>query len=357
MSTTSDQALGTLLSQAAPQIAREDLAAALWHHWQLSGQLSPLTGERDLNFQLKTDAGSYLVKLANPAESRAMSEFQTLALLHVARQDPSLPVSRVILPEQGLWHELPQGRLRVYSWLEGQPMPGVPASDALAHDSGVMLARLAQALRDFSHPADDYRLLWDIKQAADLLPLLPAIADAQIRDEAAAFLPFFAAEIAPKLQDLPRQVCHNDLNRHNLLVDPQDHHRIAGILDFGDMVRTLRICDLAVAACYQIDPARPLARLSQMVEGYASVQPLLAREIALLFDLITARMVTSLAIGGWRAASHPENAEYILRNTPAAQAGLQAFRSLGRDEATQAFQAAADRGAQSPNRPSERTKA
>jgi hypothetical protein len=55
------------------------------------------------------------------------------------------------------------------------------------------------------------------------------------------------------------------------------------------------------------------------------MNPLTAPEIALLPDLISARLVTTLTISAWRAARYPENAPYILRNAPISRAGLDAL--------------------------------
>lgn len=338
-----DEALGALLTLPKPEVAAGVIEGALAQHWGLAGKMQPLAGERDLNFCLTTAAGTkYLVKLTHPAESPAMTEFQTGAMVHVADRDPSLPVPRVIRPADGaLWVALPEGRLRMFTWLEGEPMSSGPRSDAQARASGEMLARLTRALRDYSHPAADHVLLWDIRQTPRLLPLLPSIADETLRSGAGAFVARFTTGITPRLADLPWQVCHSDLNPHNLLVDPAQPDQITGLIDFGDMVYTPRICDLGVAAAYQIDPARPLERLSEFVAGYTSVLPLTAPELDLLFDMITARMITTLSITSWRAARYPENAPYILRNAPSARAGLAAFRAIGADAATRAFHLAA----------------
>ena len=64
--------------------------------------------------------------------------------------------------------------------------------------------------------------------------------------------------IAPQFPDWRWQVVHNDLNPHNVLCAPDAPDRIAGVLDFGDMVRTPLVCDLAVAAAYRIDRDDPI---------------------------------------------------------------------------------------------------
>lgn len=336
--TTADTALGTLLSVPPPVLSEPALLQALAQGWGLGGRLSPLTSERDLNHRLDTGTARYLVKVTNPAEARAMTDFQTRAFLHVAAQDPAVPVARLVPAQDGgLWQETPAGLLRVFSWLEGEPLHALPRSPALAAAGGGALARLTAALAGYAHPAADHVLLWDIKQLPRLAPLLPAIADPGTRAGAEAFVADFAARIAPRLAGLPAQVCHADFNPWNLLADAATA-QVTGILDFGDMVRTPRVCDLAVAASYQIDPGAPLPGLVAFVGGYSAILPLRPEETELLFDLITARMITTLAIAGWRAARQPENAAYILRNTPSARAGLAAFRRIGRQAVTEALQ-------------------
>lgn len=329
-----EAALGALLSVPPPVLSPAALHDHLAAGWGLGGDLSPLTSERDLNHRLDSADGRFLVRLTNPAEPPAMTDFQTRAHLHVAARAPGLPVPRLIPTRDGApWRATPAGLMRVFTWLEGTPLHARPRSPELARESGAALAELTAALADFTHPAADHPLLWDIRQAARLAPLLPAIGDAAIRAEAESFVATFAPDIAPRLAALPFQICHNDFNPWNLLADGG---RITGILDFGDMVWTARVCDLGVAAAYQIDPAAPGESLAAFLAGYRGRLPLLPGEAALLYDLITARMITTLAIAGWRAARQPENAPYILRNVPAAQAGLAALRALGREAVARA---------------------
>ena len=127
----------------------------------------------------------------------------------------------------------------------------------------------------------------------------------------------------------PRQVIHGDFNPHNLLADPADPSHLTGILDFGDMTLSHRICDLAVAASYLIDPTDPTSLLIPLTQPYHQANPLTAQELHLLPDLITARLVTTLTISAWRAARYPENAPYILRNAPTSRAGLDALTNPG----------------------------
>lgn len=301
------------------------LATLVHDHWGLTGKLHPLTSERDQNHRLDTAQGSFTLKLANPAEPSALTDFQTKALLHTARNAPDLPTPRVIPTLDGRpILPTPEGALRLLTWLPGTPLAHLPRTPALASAIGTALGRLDATLAHFRHPAADHHLLWDIRNTRDLAPLTPAVAE-DLRPRIAAFLDRFQTDIAPALAQLPRQVIHGDFNPHNLLADPKRPETLTGILDFGDMTLSHRICDLAVAASYLIEPKDPPSLLVPLTQAYHRANPLTAQEIALLPDLITARLVTTLTITGWRAARHPENAAYILRNAPTSRAGLDAL--------------------------------
>ena len=72
---------------------------------------------------------------------------------------------------------------------------------------------------------------------------------------------------------------------------------MTGLIDFGDVVYTARVCGLAVAGAYamqgQPDPARAVVPL---VRGYHEVAPLREDELAVLFELMRARLEMSVAM-------------------------------------------------------------
>ena len=334
---------GSLLSLPPPCLAPDSLARLAREHWGVDGWLTRLVSERDLNHRLDTDSASYTLKLANPAEPAAMTDFQTAALLHVAATDPGLPTPRALAARDGRTIvRLPEGALRLLSWCPGTSLARVPLVPALAASVGATLARLTQCLAGFDHPGANHVLLWDIRQFPRLAPLLPALpADLQARAQALGGR--FKASIGPALARLPTQIVHADFNLHNLLTDAEDPTRVTGILDFGDMVRTPRICDLAVAASYLVNPQDPLSLVIPLVAAYHARLPLLPEEIALIPDLITARMLITLTISSWRAARYPENAEYILRNAPSARDGLNALAGVGPAELSDVLLSACER--------------
>ncbi|HLQ19798.1 MAG TPA: phosphotransferase, partial [Tabrizicola sp.] len=163
---------GSLLSLPPPQVPPQALAALVATHWGLTGTLHPLTSERDQNHRLDTATASFTLKLANPAEHAALTDFQTQALLHTAQHAPDLPTPHV-LPTRDGRHTLPtpDGALRLLTWLPGTPLAHLLRAPALATAIGAALGQLDATLARFHHPAADHHLLWDVQNTPDLAPL------------------------------------------------------------------------------------------------------------------------------------------------------------------------------------------
>ena len=302
-------AAGALLDRQPPAVSLEDAEAVAAAYFGVAGTASTLSAERDCNFRLATAEGSLLLKVSNPAEDPAAIAAQTLALLHIADRDPSLPVPRVRPTLQGesilLWPS-PVGvlRVRLLSYLPGQPLNRVATSPARQRSIGALLGRLARALQDFDHPGTRRPLLWDITGAGELAVLLRYIADPDRRALASRFLTAFQDHAAPRLGRLRQQVLHNDFNPHNLLADPDAPGVLTGIIDFGDMVHAALINDIATAAAYDIGAdGHPLDHAGALVAGYHAVNPLRPEEIDILFDLIATRQVMSATINSWLGAA------------------------------------------------------
>lgn len=336
------QALGDTLESAPPRINQATASALVHRHYGIRATATAFACERDATFRLTAaDGQSFTLKISNPAEAPLDTNFQTEAMLWVARADPGLPVPRVLSAEDGRYEipvQLEDGRtsvLRMLTWLDGVPVAQAGVSPALRHDMGRILARLGLALRDFDHPRAAQDIQWDIKNALRLRPLIAAVPPGPVRRQVSEELDRFEADVQPMLDGLRQQVVHNDLNPHNVLLGLQDTGRVSGVLDFGDMVRTPLVADLAVAASYMTHhPDGALHSVTDMVAAYHGVVPLLAVEIGLLRDLIVARLVTTIVITEWRAARYPQNAPYILRNNGSARAGLNRFATLPHQDVT-----------------------
>jgi len=328
---------GLRAATAVPETLAQRLVA---EHYGLIAAVHRLDSERDQNFRLRTlDGREFVLKIANPAEERAVTNLQTEALLHLAAADPGLPVPRIFPARNGMTEldiAFDDGSTRVVrllSFLAGTPMHATEASAALRRSLGRCAASLARGLRDFSHAGANHKLLWDLQHAAELRSLIGAV-PSERRGLVEHVLDDFEARALPVLPHLPSQPVHNDLNPHNIVVNPETCADIAGIIDFGDLTWTARVNDLAIAAAYQVaDVDDPLAPACEMIAAYHEVLPLEPAEFDVLFDLIATRMAMTIVISSWRAARYPANRDYILRNNGAAWARLRRVTTLSRDHA------------------------
>ena len=177
------------------------------------------------------------------------------------------------------------------SYLPGRQLGDVRQTAGLRHNLGCAIAHLARALRSFFHPAAGRELLWDLKHASKLRPHLVEIPDRARRQLAEEALDRFDARAATVLPSLRAQVIHSDANDWNVIVDPTDAERIAGIIDFGDIVHSALINDVGIAlATTIVDLEAPIEAACEIVAGYHAVTPLQPDELGILFELWLGRL-------------------------------------------------------------------
>ncbi|MDH3545581.1 MAG: phosphotransferase [Gammaproteobacteria bacterium] len=339
-----------VLTVPPPALSGDDAADILSDHYNIAGKLRPLTSERDQNFVVATASGEqFVLKISNSAEVAAVTDLQTAALLHIAETMPELPVPRLVHTVNGdsiltiVAADRRPHRVRVLTWLDGVPIRRAEWAPECAATLGTCLARLGHALRNFEHAAADYALLWDLKRAVLLRDLLEYVGDTALRALCERRLDVFETRVLPKLDDVRWQVIHNDLNPSNVLVDAQDARMIKGIIDFGDIVRSPLIVDIAVAAAYLMrDKDDVLEDVLAFVAAYCEVEPLEPAEIDLLFDLILTRSAMTILITHWRVMRYPENREYIVRSETGARKMLERMSGVFTQDVTARLRDACD---------------
>ncbi|MFN8169871.1 MAG: phosphotransferase [Candidatus Nanopelagicales bacterium] len=290
--------------------------------------------ERDDTFRLTAGDARFVLKVANPADDPALVAMQCEALAHVAAVDPQVPVPRVVPDLSGAAHSVVEGAdgeprtVRLLTFLPGRTLDYAATTAAQRASLGRTVGRLSAALAGFEHPAADRVLAWDLQHVGGLRPQLEHVVDPRTRDDVAAELDRFDAVTAPGLAAVRHQVVHNDVNVDNVVVDEAGD--VAGILDFGDMVRTAVVADRAVAMSYAVgadgsvaDGALdPWAAPYDLARGFADVRPLEPDELALLPHLVRARLAQRLLVNSWLAASNPDNAHYTARSVATATLAL-----------------------------------
>jgi hydroxylysine kinase len=317
--TQSPSSLDTIavLAPVAPEIEVADL---LMRGYGLQGKLSPLVSERDQNFRLDaTNGRQFVVKIASSAEPAQITDFQIQALLHLEASACTIAVPRVIRTLRGeASSSLPIADtshvLRVVSYVPGRPVEGTVPGPGLAYALGQCVAELDRALGDFSHAGESQVLLWDMQRASELRGLMTHVSDPDLQAILHICLDDFEERAAPLFPALRTQVIHNDLNAGNVLITDTEPATVAGVIDFGDMLRAPLVVDVAIAAaCLRSTDDNALAATQALVAGFDSIVSLEDREIELLFDLIRMRLATTITILHWRKSARSEDDAYLKK--------------------------------------------
>jgi len=353
------ETLDPSVAAARPLVDAETAASLAATLWGRRGVATELPSERDRVFRIDRaaddgpgagpddgpgtgpDDGPAILKIANALETAAAIEAECamLARVHAAGTGTRVPLP--IPTSDGLPLVAVElgGRThiaRLQSFVPGTPLPDVtPFGPGLQEGLGRLVASVDRALEGLDTPARERSIVWDPRGAAALIrEHASAIAHPRRRALLEAVLEGVERRVAPRADDLPVGLIHNDAHGDNVIVDPgatDASPRIVGLVDFGDALRTWTIAGLATASAYAGFGRRdPVATFARLARGYAAVRPPTAAEADVLFDLIRLRLALSVTISAVRAVHEPENA-YLSTSEAPAWALLEALGSTSAD--------------------------
>ena len=215
----------------------------------VDGEATPLDGERDRNFRIDGPDGSFVLKIGNPADPAEVVEMQVLAMEHALRADATLPIAH---PRRTLdrrptgavddRRRRPRRPARQPDRRDGRSRPG-PRPRRARRAVGVAVARLDQALAGFAPSA---------RSARHPLGCHPA-------SRAASEARSHRSQSTGARRALARPVRRRDRRVAGAragLDDPRRRQprrtssptattrdRVAGIVDFGDLVHARTVID------------------------------------------------------------------------------------------------------------------
>ena len=351
-------------SRVTPPFSPAEAARIALDFYSLCADARPLPGEYDDNFHLATpDGRAFVLKIMHVAREDSFVDMQCRALAHLAERAPHLALPRVIPNSTGQLFahvQTADGARRIVwllSFLPGSTLAEVqPHTPELLESLGRLLAEMDAALLDFSHPAANRILKWDLSRSLWAREKLSAVVDPQRRALAEHFLNLFEQEAVPRLHRLRRSVIYGDGNDHNALVGPASSkpREVVSVIDFGDMHTGLTVAEPAVAAAYAIlGKDDPLSAAGSVLAGYHRCFPLNDDEIAVFFTLMTTRLAVSVINSAHRKSLIPDDAYVTVTEAPA-WAALERLAQIPLPRANERLLAATSspRKAQSPDRSS-----
>jgi len=334
-----------------PRFSTDEAKQLAGNLYGITGPVRELPSERDQNFHLEDASGTgFVLKIAARGEDRALLDAQNRAMDHVGRHGESVGCPSVRATLAG--EEIAAARdrdgsehfVRLVTWIPGDILAELrPHTPELLADFGRFLGRLDRAFTGFTHPATKRTFYWDLAQADSTVSTCGEhIEGPDGRALIGGFLSRFRHHVAPKLPALRTSVIHNDANDRNVVVsqDAASAPHVVGIIDFGDMVESRTVFNLAVGAAYGIlDKPDPVATAAQIISGYHQAFPLEDAEIELLYDLISMRLCMSVSISALQKREHPANA-YLRVSEQDAWAALTTLATIDSDTVLDTFRTA-----------------
>lgn len=278
----------------------------------------PMHSYMDQNFVLSDEDGrKFVFKIANATGSWDTLDAQNRMTEYLFKKGWSYQCPMALRTQTGLEIAQVIGAdrksyfVRLLPFIPGDFLVDVkPHSDGLLFELGRFVGAMDRALAGFNHLGAHRFLPWDLNQAPAIGDQIANIEDAQRRRLVDYFLLQYETHVLPVQPGLRKSVIHNDANDYNILVKPitDGQHQLAGIIDFGDMVYSNTINELAITAAYaMLDKDDPIEAAAHVVRGYHQELPVTEREIDILFYLIAIRLCISVVMSAGSKKQNPDN--------------------------------------------------
>jgi len=288
-------------------------------HYAMEVSVEKTTGYEDQNFLLQDHQGNrFISKITTDDSQLYFLEAQLKTMEHLAASPVSSFIQQLVKNTAGeyLTRVSVNGinlSVRVLTYLEGEVIADLLIPQADIFDSlGYLLASMDKHLEGFKHPGAYRYTEWDLAHVLDCRENLKYIKDHEKRTLAAYFLLQYEMEVLPLVPQLRKAVIHNDANDYNLLING---NQVTGIIDFGDMVESALINNLAVACTYALfRQFEPLEVAERLISSYHKEYPLTRLELSVLYYLIAARLCKSVTTSAFQRTKSENKHHFVSEN-------------------------------------------
>ena len=195
---------------------------------------------------------------------------------------------------------------RMLSFLPGSFLGDIKPNKSLMANLGAFLADLNQKLDGFHSDAIRARNYdWDLQNLTLNRKHISAIPDPKQRRIVAYFFQKFDLLVSPYVPELRKSYIHSDFNEWNVLAEGD---QALGLIDFGDIVYSPLINEVATALCYlSYDKDTFFDWTTPFLKAYHKIIPLKKKEIGLLYYLIATKLCISVCQSAKARLLQPEN--------------------------------------------------
>jgi Ser/Thr protein kinase RdoA (MazF antagonist) len=306
--------------ESIPSFTHAEALAISKQEFGIAGAVSALPSERDQNFLIAGDGGEkFVLKIANTQDTPELLDFQNRAMRHVEESKLGCRVQRTVCSLEGA--DIARIRhtetatdhcVRLLTWIDGEVLAqSASRGPALFESVGSGLGKIDAALCSFTHPAMHRVLQWDLRRAGmarEHARLLPRVKRIHVER-------LFSQWEAIDWTVLRHSVIHGDANDYNVIVGAGS---MVGLLDFGDMVYSATVCELAVALAYiMLGEDEPLDVAAQVTRAYERHYPLREAERAAIYPLVLSRLAMSVCYSAHNRARNPTDPYQVVSEAAA----------------------------------------
>lgn len=305
-----------------------------------------------------TEQKEYVIKINNQDEDRSALDLQNSAMIHLRQKGfPSPPVLKNLRGElifeidtqslqvvtnstevaaagddNSVINSKPAYPVRLLGFVPGTLLCDIKTTPEHYFNIGKFLGQVDIAFESLSHPAATRNFMWDMKNASAFRKHIPLVQDENKRAIAHSILDLFDSVVVPlmaqananpeeaKKPDFPGlrvAIIHGDCNDHNILVS-QSPPVVTGIIDFGDVVQSHLVCDIAVSTAYCVlDQSDPMTVAGSTLKGFLAVKPLNKTELSVFTIILCARLAMSVLMSAKKQTLYPNDAYLRVTERPA----------------------------------------
>jgi Ser/Thr protein kinase RdoA (MazF antagonist) len=331
------------LVEHAPAFEINAVISLVSELYDLHATARSLPSERDQNFLLTHESGrKFVLKIANKLEDDALLTAQSEAMQHIAAR---VSYCQRIVP--GVNGRILQrikssgggtNLVRLVTYLPGVLLGDTETrSQELFRDLGQKLGEIDLLLLNFDRPALHRNFHWDLANWQTVTTQHAGlIQDDDLRALITRYVNAFKRNVAPSLSQLRRSCIHGDPNDYNVLIS-EDGSKVLGIIDFGDMVYSYTIGDLAIAMAYVVlNNEAPLTAATQLVGGYNEALSMRSEEVDVVWELMLMRLCMSVCLAAYQQKHRPDNA-YLDISQRAIRDSLPGLMAIDRQEVARMF--------------------
>lgn len=221
--------------------------------------------------------------------------------------------------------ELTKGRrnaIRLFTFIPGILFQKVNYTPRLLADCGKEFAKLNRILTAYSNKTLEQRSgLWALESACAIEAYLDELDCVQRKEMIKQIIDEFKIDVLDKRDRFTHAIIHDDLNEQNLIVrktaDDSDYE-LAAILDFNDMLRSIRIFDIGIFCAYCMLNDKCSINYLEMpkyiLQSYLSNIEVSEQELSILPIIVKTRLSQSLALGNHFYKLDPTN-DYLLETS------------------------------------------